>query len=480
MASSKKIKIGYVSIIQLNFRGDKKHQYDKSCYELHELSKKLGFELFIYPEMIVTPEDAEKAASAVRQNGVDLLLIQNTSFASGYLIRSLATSAPYIGLWAVREEKADGYLPQNSFCGINLNGSIIKEYMQQGIKYKWFFGDADSFTLSRRLEITVRALTAIKNIQGSKVVHIGGIAPGFSDFYFDERKLFRKFGISVVDIEYGDLKTMILSYSDDLVKKLAEEMANEAYAVSDFAKSKLEINARVYMALEEIISQNNAIAAAVSCWPRFRIDWAFTPCAVFGRLNENGFVVACEGDVISAVSMALLKLSANNEAILMDLVSFDDNDDTVQFWHCGVGSRTYAKDNKIALDVHFNPGPKHPEKGWLKAGPVATMRLAPDEITCMRLTKECERMLLFKGKIIDKEPVYYGSAGWIADMSMDGKPIKALDLVNTVMVYGFQHHYPLVKGDVEAVMRELAAWLDIGILNLIPYRDYLQTEEDKF
>lgn len=434
----------------------------------------MDFSLSIYPKLVVTEADAQAAAAFIRQEGVDLLLVQSTSFASGSLIQHLYKAAPYLGLWAVEEQQTSGYLPQNSFCGINLNGSIIKEYLDNSVKYKWFFGSLSNPLMGQRLAVTVKALRVILNMRGSKVLHIGGTAPGFSNFYFDERKLLRKLGVQVADVEYCDIRDSALAFSEEEILPLCGEMCAQAACVSDFANSKMQINARVYLAVKKALEENSAAAAAMVCWPRFRQDWSFTPCAAFGRLNQNGYITSCEGDVLSAVSMMMLKYAAGDEPILMDLVRLDSGDDTMQLWHCGVASATYAKGGKVGLDTHFNPGPKDPEKGWLPAGPVATMQFRSSDFTCMRLTKDCDAMLLFRGDIIDKSPVYHGSAGWIGNLSQDGTPLSSLDLVNTIMANGYQHHYPLVRGDVEAVMLEVAAWLDIAPLEKVPYRSYLQ------
>lgn len=470
----KQIKVGYAAIIQLNFRGDKQKQFEISSKELLDASKTMHFETAIYPELIVTEGDAQKASDYFKKEGVDFLLVQNTSFASGSLIQHFIHTAPYLGLWAVEEQTAQGYLPQNSFCGINLNASNIREYLAPDLPYKWFFGSLANPLMGKRLQVTVKALTMIKNLQGSKVLHIGGTAPGFVDFYFDERKLLRKLGVRVETVEYGDLKAKALSYTDAEILPVCQEMLSEAASISDFAETKLQYNARVYLAVKDIMDESGAEAAAMVCWPRFRQDWSFTPCAAFGRLNQNGYITACEGDVLSAVSMLMLKYAAQGEPILMDLIGFDQKDDTMQLWHCGVASAHYAKGGKVGLDTHYNPGPKDPEKGWLSAGPVATMQFSETDFTCMRLTKDCDAMLLFRGDMINKLPVYHGSAGWAANLTQDGEKLPVLDLANTVMVNGYQHHYPLVRGNVEDVLREAAAWLGIAQLEKVPYRDYMQ------
>lgn len=472
----KRLQVGYISIIQPNFRGDKEAQFHRSHRELEQASGDMGFDLHVYPEMVVTAEQARSARAYMEEGRVDFLLIQNTSLASGLLITELAGTAPWTGLWAVKEERDHGYLPQNSFCGVNLNGSSMYGYLLDKKPYKWFYGDLSDPYMGPRFAVTVKALTALVNLRGANILHIGGTAPGFIGFYNDERQLRHRLGIRVTEMEYGDLRDLALSYADGEVATLAAEMAAEADCLSALARDSLPKNARVYRAMAESVEREGAAAIAMSCWPRFRQDWSFTPCAVFGRLNENGVITACEGDILSAASMLLLRCAADFEPILMDLVSFDDGDESVQLWHCGVGSKTYAKDGAVALDTHYNPGPLDPERGWLPAGPVATMEFAPQPLTCMRFTQDAAAVLTFSGEIVPGKPVYHGSGGWLGQLAMDGAALPAAGLINTIMTNGFPHHYPLVRGKVESAVREAAAWLGIPMLEQTPYRDYLQIE----
>lgn len=472
--NGKRLKVGYVAIIQLNFRGNKQAVYDRTVLDLPPLAQKNGFDLVLYPELVVTEAQARDVNDFMKREAVDLLLVQSASFASGYLIQTLAKAAPAIALWAVEEESQAGYLPQNSFCAMNLNGSIMREYMSRDNKYKWLFGPVDSPLFQERLMVTVQALGAIKAAQGSVILHIGGTANGFSNFYYDERKLLTRLGVRVTEVEYGDLKAKAEGYDEKTLQPLMDEIAAATPCLSQLAKEKLLPHARVYRAIRDMMDETGAAATAMSCWPRFRVDWGFTPCATFGLLNQNGYIISCEGDVLSAVSMLLLREISGGEPILMDLVAFDQQDDTMQLWHCGVGSKTFAKGGCVTLDTHYNPGPYRPETGWASAGPVAVMEFEKAPLTCMRLTRDCDSMLTFSGSIVDKSPVYHGSGGWLGKMTMDETPIKALDMVNTIMAYGFQHHYPLVHGSYEDACRELAAWLEIAPLEKVPYKKYMQ------
>jgi len=153
----KKLKIGLLGLIQLNYRGNKQEVYNRSIEGLEALSKEMDFDFYYRKDFVVTKADAIEAKKEMEREAVDLLLIQSTSFSSGVLIQELAQFSGNIGLWAVPESTKSGPLPLNSFCNMNLNMSELDRFMFYLNKdAKWFYGYPDDELFRRRFEVTVR------------------------------------------------------------------------------------------------------------------------------------------------------------------------------------------------------------------------------------------------------------------------------------------------------------------------------------
>jgi len=67
-----------------------------------------------------------------------------------------------------------------------------------------------------------------------------------------------------------------------------------------------------------------------------------------------------------------------------------------------------------------------------------------------------------------------GSRGWVNNLRIARKDVTVRDFVNTILVKGFQHHYPMVAGDYTREMMEAAAWLCLQVMEPVAYEDYLQ------
>jgi len=81
---------------------------------------------------------------------------------------------------------------------MNMHGRRTDNYRKDlRINFKWFFGDVKSKLFLDRFNLTIDVLAALKSLSCSRLGLIGGIAPGFYDPYFDERKLGSIYGVSV-------------------------------------------------------------------------------------------------------------------------------------------------------------------------------------------------------------------------------------------------------------------------------------------
>lgn len=471
-----RLKVAMVNLMHRNFPGDQQGTYRRSAEAMKALSQQWGFDFYSIDKGILTENDAEAAAKEIEDKGVDFLLMHNTAFPNGKAVRALCQVNAYMGLWAVPEPVKEGPLQLNSFCGMNMSGSIITEYFKEyDIPYKWFYGNADDVQFKKRFSVTLKALTAIKNLSHARIALIGGIADGFDDLYFDERKLQKKFGIRLYrNHEFSEIKDRALSYDLNDIKEIMEAFRTDASYIHPIAVPSLEKNARVYKAFVDFKNEYGYDGLAISCWPKFRTEMGMVACAAIGRLNDQGVVAACEGDVYGLIGMMLLRYLSNSPSLVLDLSDIDEADETVLLWHCGIGGKKMARDGRIWLSPHSNPS-NFPGRGKVVMSPVAEMEFKAGAATLVRIVDDGQRMAVLSGNFIGNEKKSYdGSRGWLGSLEWNGEPISARDLVNTLMVQGMPHHYPLTMGRFVDELMEIAAWLNVKLVDKLPYRDYLQ------
>lgn len=201
------------------------------------------------------------------------------------------------------------------------------------IQAKWFYGFADDQMFRKRLSVTVKALQAIKKLKNARVALIGGFAPGFYDLYFDERSVFSKLnGIYINRLhEYDEVIKLAEKVTDQDVKPYLAELDALGIKATPVAANLRDLSIRIYLAYRRLTEEYGYDAIAVSCWPKFQDDYKYSVCSVLGMLNDDKLVAACEGDLMSAISMLALQEMSGESTTLMDFSAFDEEDESVLF-----------------------------------------------------------------------------------------------------------------------------------------------------
>ena len=471
-------KVALVGCSQLSFFGDKEARYTKTVEDLRKFLKPLKADLFVYTDQIITPDDAKKAMKVVDEQKPDFLLVQCTSFSAGYLAQIFVTAGYPLGWWAIPEDAEGKVCLYNSFCSINMYQAINRcYYNEEQYPAKWFYGEVDDPLFADRMSVTIRALRAIKRVKTSRLALIGGIAPGFVDLYFDERKLLRLFKGMEYDrlTEFEDISALAESYPESEIIDEANAYENAARLGVDPINGKHKLlNIRMLRAYHEFAEKNHYDALAVSCWPKFQSRYDYSVCSVVAQLNDDGIPTSCEGDPLSAVSMLMLQELSDEPAMLMDLSAFDRKDDTVLLWHCGPAPKNFCCKEGYALGLNYS-GKAH--NGVLTGtGCARDLVFAPGRLTMGRISAELDSVFIGGGDVLDPSEKHSiaGSRGWMGNLQLAKEDINALDFVNTILSQGISHHYPLCKGDFQAELLEIAAWLGLKVTKKTAYQTWLQ------
>ncbi len=473
------LKIGLIATHQLSFPGDKEKMFQMAITGMQQNAAKMGFEFVYHKNLVITEEEAKVARADMEEQKIDFLLILNISYSSGFLAPVLyRIKNAKVGIWSIPEGCTKGPVMFNSFCSNNMYQGINDKYLRADqIKAKWFYGYADDKRFQKRLSITVQALTALKKLGESKVALIGGFAPGFNDLYFDERSVLSKFPNMTINRlhEYDEIIKRAEKISDAEVSRYVEE--EKGIAKTANAAKHYIFSLKMYLAYRKFVEEYGYNAIAVSCWPKFQDDFKYSVCSVIGMLNDDKVVAACEGDLMSAISMIALQELSNDSTMLMDFSAFDESDETVLMWHCGPASKKFCRSNGYTLGENYS-GMAH-EKGKINGVGVARdMEFDESEATVFRFSGDMEYYLNVSGKFIgNKKESFCGCRGWMGDLMLNHEKISALDFTNTILASGFEHHYPIAAGNVSDAVTEMNNWLGIKPVKKIAYADYLQVKE---
>ena len=469
------LKVGYVPSHLPSYFAREYDVFERSVRGLERLADTLGFEL-VLSEPVVVRREAERAADEMEAAGVDFVLFQSSSFAMGDIVLAFVNRRFRLGIWATEEPTKEGPILLNTFVSMNLNAGILTRYLRSRHPFKWFYGSTEHAWFAPRLEITVRALRALRRLSSAKVGLVGGIAPTFYNLTFDERDVASILGTEVSRHELEEVFRRVEGVTEGATRDVASQMTMAAGDRVRISERDLNMSAAIYLALKDFAREHDYDALAVSDWPAFQERLAIHPGMAFSWLDErDGVPVASEGDVMGALSMLLGREVSGGPSMLLDMNDVDEARGAVLMWHCGGSPLGLANDDGVSWVNHSTLGRKTDAPPM---GAVADLRFREGGVTVLRLAADLRELFILQGDVIaSPHPGYDGSRGWVSNFTAAGVPLSLADLVNTVMARGIEHHFTLVPGHDEAALREVAAWLGVGVTVPLPYKDYLQRSD---
>lgn len=461
------LRVGFVAVIRPVFKGNAPAAAARSLAQLVELGREQGFDVVTaavgsdtvhaatgnaVPAYAVTDAaEADRAAAELAAAGLDFLLVQHASFATGDLLAPLLRAHPRVGVWALPESSGGrgraGPLPLNALCGLNMTLSLLDAPQVRKIEpVKWFYGEVDDPWMRGRLDPVLASLRGLRALVGARILQIGGTAPAF--WGLQERPE----ALADVTVETLPLRALFDAVSrvpEGAARARADAWSREG---ADASSTHLLQGARIEVALATLARDADADALAVRCWPELPDACGAMACAAMGDTSGRGIPSACEGDVMGALSMLALQGVTRDSAILMDLSDLDREDDSLLLWHCGNAPLAWAAEGApTRLTSHFNRD---------GVGVVRDMTLRPGPVSGFRLLDGGRRAWIVSGRVgSPQKEGFDGVRGWLYDLHWNGVPRTAAATVAGVLDRRLPHHLALGAGEATDALRELCTWL---------------------
>jgi L-fucose isomerase-like protein len=169
---------------------------------------------------------------------------------------------------------------------------------------------------------------------------------------------------------------------------------------------------------------------------------------MLGWVADDDYILAPEGDVHGAVTMALQAFLTGNRPFFADISAWDDAASTLALWHYG-GAPSLARDPG---EIRYGPEGREVQF-TLRPGPATLVRLG--------LYRNALRLLAI-GVSVEDEPVTIRRAG--ARVRTLRTP--ASEVIHRILDDGWEHHSSLVHGDILPELRAVSRLTGIPLVEL--------------
>jgi L-fucose isomerase-like protein len=433
-----------------SFWGFRQSQYQKRLQQLQQVAKSLGFGFTVVPKTFENAADALTAAKILRQKKADIVILDVATYpegkAAGQFINN--TDMPLI-LWSRDETIHRTNIGHNSFCGANFLAGCLDVW---GRKFRHLYGTAQSRDFKARLLTAGRLIGAAKKARGSNIGLLGeGIVPKFYDIDINaenRKALLERWNIKFTLVPIKQLVEYATSYKTAKVEAALSDFAGHFTRIN-IPKDALEKQVRLLLAVKEITKNNGFDAIAIRCWPEFQSLYGLWPCAVVSILNDEQLPIACEGDPAGALDMLLARQLSKQASTLVDIIDWDDNNNSFSIWHCGPTACSWADKAGAGLIGHNVDGPK--TGGGPKQGlpAVVDMNFRRGKVAVFRTLGAIDDEFVIQGSLVNApKRKISGSFGAVKNASVYAEKVTNNQLRRMIFDRRLPHHYTAVRGHV--------------------------------
>jgi L-fucose isomerase-like protein len=238
----------------------------------------------------------------------------------------------------------------------------------------------------RQIVQTAGDLQALRRLQRARIGLVGSPSDWLVASRPDLDVIPKVWGPEVVSIDFDELEDRIASIPDSAVDAPLDALVSQATEVVEPTEAELTDAVRVYLATKRLIDSHRLDAVTVRCFDLVS-KHRTTGCVALARLNDEGVVAGCEGDVVSTTGMLWIQLFLGQTAWMANPARIDVQQNALWLAHCTVPPSMAAS---LCLRSHFESGLGVSIQGMLKKEPVTLLRIGG---------RMAERIWLAEGKV---------------------------------------------------------------------------------
>ena len=145
--------------------------------------------------------------------------------------------------------------------------------------------------------------------------------------------------------------------------------------------------------------------------------------------------------------MLLASKLSEQPSTLLDIVDWDNRQDTLTIWHCGPTACSWAGKGKVTLLPHNVDGRTKAGKPAGGLPGIVDMAFAPGPVTVFRTLGALDDEFVFQGQLVNAPTRRIcGSFGAVGKMSIYGRKVAGEEVRDQIFSRALPHHYTAAKG----------------------------------
>lgn len=240
---------------------------------------------------------------------------------------------------------------------------ILSYLRQNNFKGEIIHGSPDY--ISKRIRLLAKAGEARKSLEDCRLGIIGEPSDWLISSHADKEAVMRRLGISLIDIPMQELLD---------VMAVTPLRATNEQAPTDAIRNALPVAEQIYDVLKTIVERHQLQGFTIRCFDLLTAIHN-TGCLALAKLNAEGIVAGCEGDVPAMLSMKIAQSLLGVSGFQANPASINPETGEMLFAHCTI---PFNLVERYEFDTHFESGIGVGIRGYMKEGPVTIFKVSGD------------------------------------------------------------------------------------------------------
>ncbi len=346
-AAAKNTEIGVLVI------GRKRPGFDQQWNEIMrgkslEGLKALGYTAVGAESPVIDDQTIRAALTRIRDRNCRALVVLQPSLGAGQLAFTVMQEWPGpVILWATPERPTGEKV---SSCSLVAQHLWCASMRQSNHPFEFVYGDPDSKDVRDSLRDAIAMSHAAMKLKHAKVGVVGAQAPGFIPMASDPFTLRQKLGAQLHSLSLIQFVDRVRAIEQGEVDQDLQKVRDLKLPLNGVSAEDLTIQSRTYLAMKQLIEEEQLDALAMQEWPELPNVLGQWPYLAMSRLQDDGFPLSMEGDVDAAITLLLAYEIGTGKGFITDWLEHDAQ--TITFWHAGIAPISML--NKPSLGQHFN------------------------------------------------------------------------------------------------------------------------------
>lgn len=395
-------------------------------------------------DLIHDDESAKEIVERFQKEAVDAIVIINCNFGNEEAAADIAKAlGKPVLLWAPLDDEyyVDGMRPTDSQCGLF---GVSRQLQRYHIPFSHVPScEVDSEEFHMGFERFIRVACMVKNFRDMRIGQVGARPSPFFSVIWNEGELMEKFGLRIKPFNLAVVQNEFRWVMENRKEEIAEF---EAYLIDNYRMDELTPQyltrmAALVVTYKKIMDENDLDVLSAECWTATpQLFDGLAPCAVYGILNDMGYLISCESDIHCAMTMVLLKAATLGEGKPLFgefTVRHPKNKNAELLWHCGPFPLSQKAPDSEARLVN--------QREWFRArdGVYTAARIDQESGDYMLLPLLCHTV---------PGPETHGTYIWA-----EFEDLKAVE--SRLMEGPYIHHFVEMAGDYTEELREICKYI---------------------